>query len=322
MEKNTIHPILTITGSDSTGGSGVQADIKTISGLGGYAVSAITSITVQNTLGIQEFFDVPAQIVRGQIDAIMNDIQPMIVKIGMIRNVETLGVITEALSRYRPRYVIYDPVLWSSNGDTLMSEDVVTQIRYRLLPFCSLVVARNRESEELLQGIMSTGETGKIFRLDNANSHGMANRFSSALCVYLSQGKSMDTALSMARDFMHAEMAREGKLQGRSSELYNEFLSQVVNFCRTYNDVHFYADQLNVSSRYLAQVTRRISGKTPKAIIDEHLLHEIERELTTTTRTMQEIAYAMGFSSQAHLTHFFKKMKGITPSLYRRGMGK
>ncbi len=322
MKKNTIHPILTVTGSDSTGGSGVQADIKTISGLGGYAVSAITSITVQNTLGIQEFFDVPAEIVRGQIDAIMNDIQPMIVKIGMIRSVETLGVITEALSRYRPQYVIYDPVLWSSNGDTLMSEDVVTQIRYRLLPFCSLVVARNRESEALLQGSMPSGDTGKIFRLDNANSHGMANRFSSALGVYLSQGKPMDTALSMARDFMHAEMAREGKLQGRSSELYNEFLSQVVNFCRTYNDVHFYADQLNVSSRYLAQVTRRISGKTPKVIIDEHLLHEIERELTTTTRTVQEIAYAMGFSSQAHLTHFFKKMKGTTPSLYRRGTGK
>ena len=68
--------ILTITGSDSTGGSGVQADIRTISELGGYAVSAITSITVQNTLGIQEFFDIPAEIVSGQIEAIMNDVQP------------------------------------------------------------------------------------------------------------------------------------------------------------------------------------------------------------------------------------------------------
>lgn len=322
MEKKTIHPILTITGSDSTGGSGVQADIKTISRLGGYAVSAITSITVQNTLGIQEFFDIPAEIVRGQIDAIMNDIQPMIVKIGMIRNVDTLGVIIDSLSRYRPQYVIYDPVLWSSNGDALMSEDVVSQIRYRLLPFCSLVVARNRDSEIILRNSMLPAQSGQVFRLDNANSHGMGNRFSSALSVYLSQGKSQSEALDMALEFMHMEMAREGKLQGRSSELYNEFVSQVVNFCRTYNDVHFYADQLNVSSRYLAQVTRRISGKTPKAVIDEYILHEIETDLSTTTRSVQEIAYATGFSSQAHLTHFFKKMKGITPSLYRKRMGK
>ena len=96
-----LQPILTITGSDSTGGSGVQADIKTISELGGYAVSAITSITVQNTLGIQEFFDVPAEIVSGQIEAIMNDIQPSIVKVGMIRKVETLNVLIDALTKYR-----------------------------------------------------------------------------------------------------------------------------------------------------------------------------------------------------------------------------
>ena len=93
VNMKTIQPILTITGSDSTGGSGVQADIRTISELGGYAVSAITSITVQNTLGIQAFFDIPAEIVSGQIEAIMNDIQPSIVKVGMIRRVETLEVL-------------------------------------------------------------------------------------------------------------------------------------------------------------------------------------------------------------------------------------
>lgn len=80
--------ILTITGSDSTGGSGVQADIRTISALGGYAVSAVTSITVQNTLGIQAFHDLPADIVKGQIEAIINDVQPDTVKVGMIRTTE------------------------------------------------------------------------------------------------------------------------------------------------------------------------------------------------------------------------------------------
>ena len=316
------YPILTITGSDSTGGSGVQADIKTISELGGYAVSAITSITVQNTLGIQEFFDVPAEIVSGQIEAIMNDIQPTIVKVGMIRRVETLGVVIDALTKYRPDYIIYTPAIWSSNGDALMTEDVVSQIKYRLLPLCSVVVARKKENDIILQDTkllrMAEDNGMKVFLLDNANSHGLTNRFSSALAVYLNQGKKMEDALAMAQDFINVELTRESNLQGRSSELYNQFISQVNNFSRTYSDVHFYADQLNVSSRYLAQVTRRISGKTPKAIIDEYIVKEIERELSTTTHTVQEIANTFGFSSQAHLTKFFKKMRGLTPSEYRK----
>lgn len=318
----TIQPILTITGSDSTGGSGVQADIRTISELGGYAASAITSITVQNTLGIQAFFDVPAEIVSGQIEAIMNDIQPSIVKVGMIRRVETLEVVIDALTKYRPDYIIYAPAIWSSNGDALMTEDVVSQIRYRLLPLCSVVVARKKENDIILQDTkllrMAEGNGMKVFLLDNANSHGLTNRFSSALAVYLNQGKKMEDALAMAQDFINVELTRESNLQGRSSELYNQFISQVNNFCRTYSDVHFYADQLNVSSRYLAQVTRRISGKTPKAIIDEYIVKEIERELSTTTHTVQEIANTFGFSSQAHLTKFFKKMRGLTPSEYRK----
>ncbi len=318
----TIQPILTITGSDSTGGSGVQADIRTISELGGYAASAITSITVQNTLGIQAFFDVPAEIVSGQIEAIMNDIQPSIVKVGMIRRVETLEVVIDALTKYRPDYIIYAPAIWSSNGDALMTEDVVSQIRYRLLPLCSVVVARKKENDIILQDTkllrMAEGNGMQVFLLDNANSHGLTNRFSSALAVYLNQGKKMEDALAMAQDFINVELTRESNLQGRSSELYNQFISQVNNFCRTYSDVHFYADQLNVSSRYLAQVTRRISGKTPKAIIDEYIVKEIERELSTTTHTVQEIANTFGFSSQAHLTKFFKKMRGVTPSEYRK----
>ena len=318
----TIQPILTITGSDSTGGSGVQADIRTISELGGYAASAITSITVQNTLGIQAFFDVPAEIVSGQIEAIMNDIQPSIVKVGMIRRVETLEVVIDALTKYRPDYIIYAPAIWSSNGDALMTEDVVSQIRYRLLPLCSVVVARKKENDIILQDTkllrMAEGNGMKVFLLDNANSHGLTNRFSSALAVYLNQGKKMDEALAKAQDFINVELTRESNLQGRSSELYNQFISQVNNFCRTYSDVHFYADQLNVSSRYLAQVTRRISCKTPKAIIDEYIVKEIERELSTTTHTVQEIANTFGFSSQAHLTKFFKKMRGVTPSAFRQ----
>ena len=89
MEKSAI---LTITGSDGTGESGVQADVRTISALGSHAVSVLTSITVQNTLGIQCFYDIPGNVVAAQLEAIINDVQPSVMKIGMIRNVETLNV--------------------------------------------------------------------------------------------------------------------------------------------------------------------------------------------------------------------------------------
>ena len=114
---NRLKTILTITGSDSTGGSGVQADIRTIAALGGYAVSAVTSVTVQNTLGIQAFYDLPAEIVRGQIEAIINDMQPDTVKVGMIRTIETLAVVVDALLKYCPHHIIYDPIVTASNGD-------------------------------------------------------------------------------------------------------------------------------------------------------------------------------------------------------------
>ena len=95
-------------------------------------------------------------------------------------------------------------------------------------------------------------------------------------------------------------------------------MGAVTRHHRTASDVHFYADLLNVSSRYLAQVTRRISGQAPKAIIDEYLIREIELQLKTTDSTVQEVAYRFGFSSQAHFTKFFKKIKGMSPTQFRR----
>ena len=137
----TMKPILTITGSDPTGGSGIQADIKTMLELGGYAVSVITSITVQTTLGIQSFYDLPARTVAAQIEAVMNDLQPEVVKIGLIRTAEALDVVVETLHRYRPRYVVYDAVKLSTRGDALLSEALVREIHDRLLPLCTLVIS-------------------------------------------------------------------------------------------------------------------------------------------------------------------------------------
>lgn len=288
-------PILTITGSDSTGGSGVQADIKTISELGGYAMSAITSITVQTTLGIQQFYDVPATIVAGQIDAVMNDFEPEVVKIGLIRREDTLDVIVKALQKYRPRHVILDTVVLSSRGDTLISRDMLEAISHQLVPLCTLVIKK-----------------------DDGSMHGLSNRYASAVAVFLSQGLSSDEAESKAKAYINTQVVRTSDLQGRSSELYNELIDAIVEHHREASDVRFYADLLNVSSRYLAQVTRRISGKSPKAIIDDYLIHEIELQLKSTDNTVQEIAYRFGFSSQAHFTKFFKKLRGISPTEFRK----
>ena len=288
-------PILTITGSDSTAGSGVQADIKTISELGGYAMSAITSITVQTTLGIQQFYDIPSSIVEGQIDAVMNDFEPEVVKIGLIRREDTLDVVIKALQKYRPRHVILDTVVLSSRGDTLISRDMQEAILHRLLPLCTLVVKK-----------------------DDSYMHGLSNRYASAVAVFLSQGFTPDEAESKAKAYINTQVVKASDLQGRSSELYNELLDAIMEHHREASDVKFYADLLNVSSRYLAQVTRRISGKSPKAIIDDYLIHEIELQLKSTDNTVQEIAYRFGFSSQAHFTKFFKKLKGVSPTEFRK----
>ena len=274
----------------------MQADIKTISELGGYAMSAITSITVQTTLGIQQFYDVPATIVAGQIDAVMNDFMPEVVKIGLIRREDTLDVVIKALRKYRPRHVILDTVVLSSRGDTLISRDMQEAIRAQLLPLCTLVIKK-----------------------DDGSMHGLSNRYASAVAVFLSQGMTTAEAEAQAKAYINTQVVRASDLLGRSSELYNELLDAIAEHHREASDVRYYADLLNVSSRYLAQVTRRISGKSPKAIIDDYLIHEIELQLKSTDNTVQEIAYRFGFSSQAHFTKFFKKLKGVSPTEFRKG---
>ncbi|MCR4619687.1 MAG: bifunctional hydroxymethylpyrimidine kinase/phosphomethylpyrimidine kinase [Paludibacteraceae bacterium] len=288
-------PILTITGSDPTGVSGVQADIKTISDLGGLAMSAITSITVQTTFGIQEFYDIPASIIEGQIDAVMNDFQPDVVKIGLIRNVETLKVIVNALKKYRPRHVVFDAVRFSSLGDTLISQEMRGAIIDLLLPLCSTVIKKDEDA-----------------------THGLSNIYSSAIAFFLNQGLTQDEAKEKALSHINAKQPKTIELKGRGSELHKEFLNLVTKYHREASDVHFYAELLNVSARYLAQVTRRISGKSPKSIIDDYLIHEIESLLKTSNLTAQEIAYHFGFSSQAHFSKFFKKIKGISPTQFRK----
>lgn len=141
--------VFTIAGSDSGGGAGIQADIKTISALGCYAASAITAVTVQNTLGVTAIHRIPAAIVQGQILAVMNDLQPAAVKTGMIPDKELVLTIATALSAYPGTPLIIDPVMIASSGDALVKEDMIAALQQKLFPLAALVTPNLQEAAVL-----------------------------------------------------------------------------------------------------------------------------------------------------------------------------
>jgi hydroxymethylpyrimidine/phosphomethylpyrimidine kinase len=144
--------VLTIAGSDSGGGAGIQADIKTISALGCYATSAITAITVQNTLGVTGIHSVPAEIVRDQIKAVMDDIRPDAIKIGMIHTKELAIIIADTLQQYPTIDIIFDPVMVAASGDILIEDETITVLKERLFTLATLVTP-NIEEATILSGI-------------------------------------------------------------------------------------------------------------------------------------------------------------------------
>ncbi len=153
--------VLTIAGSDCSGGAGIQADIKAISALGAYAASAITAITVQNTLGVTGIHPVPPAYVKGQIEAVMDDIRPKAVKIGMINDAEIVRVIAESILKYHPEYVVFDPVMVSTSGCKLMEDEAIEAITTRLIPLASLITPNLSEAEILAGQKISTVEDMK-----------------------------------------------------------------------------------------------------------------------------------------------------------------
>lgn len=161
--------ILSIAGSDCSGGAGIQADIKTISALGGYAASVITAVTVQNTLGVQAVYPLPAEVVRAQIEAVMDDLQPEAIKIGMVHDASIVAVIVECLQKYRPRFVVYDPVMISTSGRRLMTDETIELIQKELFSLCTLITPNLSEASLLCGNKLSTPEemeqaAGKLSR--------------------------------------------------------------------------------------------------------------------------------------------------------------
>lgn len=373
--------ILTITGSDSTGGSGIQADIKTVTALGAYVATAITAVTAQDTEGIQHLYDIPATILEVQMRSVMDDLRPDAVKIGMLRTVEQVAVVEQILREYTPRFVVLDAVVISSRGRMLMPKDVVEAVVRNLFPLCSLVTIKQDSASYILNGksvntndgledmarellawgcasvmlqggaITTEALTDVLVAADvsaarfyvrpgfvDRITHGAGGAFTSALAVFLCMGNDIPTSIERAQEYMsqlilrsvdsnlgtggqlldHSSSIGQQTISPRMLELYNSLMDEIATHHRSTGEVGFYADRLNVTPRYLAQVTRRVAGRTPKQLIDDYIIKEVEIHLMGSRKNIQTIAFEFGFTSQVQFNKFFKKMKGCAPTKYRQ----
>ena len=141
---------LTIAGSDSSGGAGIQADLKTFAAFGVYGASVITALTAQNTTGVSGIHLVPADFVTAQIDAVFDDLEVKAVKIGMVAQLATIDAIVAGLKRWSPGHIVLDPVMVATSGDRLLAADAVEGLRTKLIPLASLLTPNLPEAAALL----------------------------------------------------------------------------------------------------------------------------------------------------------------------------
>ncbi|MEL7485848.1 MAG: bifunctional hydroxymethylpyrimidine kinase/phosphomethylpyrimidine kinase [Pseudomonadota bacterium] len=233
--------VLIIAGSDPSGGAGVQADIKTVTALGGYAASAITALTVQNTLGVAGIFQAPADLVRDQINAVIHDIGFDAVKIGMLGSAEAVDAVADALDD-ADAPIVLDPVLVATSGDALASDGVVGAVKRRLIPICAVITPNAPEARALtgatvedMEGGVAAGRAlvdmgagaalvkgghldGDVLtdvlvmqeathayshaRIETRNTHGTGCTLASALATRLAQGADLETAAQDAIDYV------------------------------------------------------------------------------------------------------------------------
>lgn len=162
--------VLTIAGSDSGGGAGIQADIKAISAMGCYASSAITAVTVQNTLGVEAVHPIPLDILAEQIDAVLSDIGADAVKIGMLHSAEVVNVVADKMKKYEIRNVVLDPVMVSTSGHRLIEESAIEVLQSLLMPMAR-VITPNIPEAEILAGrkIESEKDFSEVAKLLSQN---------------------------------------------------------------------------------------------------------------------------------------------------------
>jgi len=142
--------VLTIAGSDSGGGAGIQADLKTFAALGVHGTSAIAAVTAQNTVGVSDYVELPLPIIRAQIDDVVSDLRPAAVKTGMLSSPEIIELVASAVEEHRLRALVVDPVMVAKGGHRLLRDDAVGALRERLVPLALVITPNLPEAEVLL----------------------------------------------------------------------------------------------------------------------------------------------------------------------------
>jgi hydroxymethylpyrimidine/phosphomethylpyrimidine kinase len=235
--------LLIIAGSDSSGGAGIQADIKTATSLGVYAMTAITAITAQNTTGVKSIVPVPPKEIFNQISFSVQDIKPNSVKIGMLQNVGVIKEVIKAIKKYKLKNIIIDPVMVAKGGHRLISNSSINYLRKKLLPYALLVTPNIPEAETLIKKRIQTledvikagkeilkfgpkfvlikgGHTNKSFiedvliskknikifknkKIKTKNTHGTGCTLSSAIASFISKNYSMNESCRRSIQYVH-----------------------------------------------------------------------------------------------------------------------
>jgi hydroxymethylpyrimidine/phosphomethylpyrimidine kinase len=154
----TLPIALTVAGSDSSGGAGIQADLKTFAAFGVYGASVITALTAQNTSGVSGIHQVPADFVTAQLDAVFGDLKVQAVKVGMVAQLATIDALAAGLKRWSPQHLVLDPVMVATSGDRLLPADAVQALRTKLIPLASLITPNLPEAAALVEEPLATSE--------------------------------------------------------------------------------------------------------------------------------------------------------------------
>ncbi len=234
------HTALTIAGSDSSGGAGIQADLKAMIANGVFGMSAITALTAQNTTGVTGIMEADKDFLIQQIEAVFTDIVPEATKIGMVSNGELIHTIADQLERFQAKNIVVDPVMVATSGAKLISDDAVEILCKRLLPIATVITPNIPEGEILAEMEIKDADAmeeaakkiydeygcavllkgghqindandylfygeGKWFygdRIDNSNTHGTGCTLSSAIASNLAKGKDLEEAVKRAKDYI------------------------------------------------------------------------------------------------------------------------
>jgi hydroxymethylpyrimidine/phosphomethylpyrimidine kinase len=256
-----VRSALTIAGSDSGGGAGIQADLKTFAALGVYGTSALTAITAQNTMAVTAVHEIPTEVIAAQIEAVISDIGADAVKTGMLSSSAIVEVVAHELGRHRVDRLVVDPVMVAKSGDSLLREEAVASLRTRLLPL-AMVVTPNIPEAEVLTGtaissledmrwaaamIVDLGARGVVVkgghlagpatdlfydgsrfqeftapRIDSVNTHGTGCTFASAIAAGLARDMAVLDAVARAKEYVTEAIRRSFPI-GRGHGPLNHF---------------------------------------------------------------------------------------------------